>query len=191
MLVGLLSSLLAADFAVRMGAHLPTGQLPANAVVFTGQFDRVRKGLELLKQGHIERLLISGVNAGAGILAHRFVGQFELDGGLQDALKTGRLTLGPRAETTIENATETWCWARSNGLTGPLLLITSRHHMPRASLLLERALPDAVIWRMSVPGETSDPSIGRVLREFAKFARTWPLGIVPRSEHGSPANRCR
>src|SRR5271165_4516435 len=37
-------------------------------IVFTGAFERVDAGLQLLNAGAIPRLYVSGVNAGAGIL---------------------------------------------------------------------------------------------------------------------------
>ena len=129
------------DFAHRMASIRSAEGLPENAVVFTGQFDRVRAGLEILRQGRVETVFISGVNSGAGIQKERFATQFSLDPNLEQALASGRLALGERAQNTLENAAETACWHRERGLSGPLLLITSCPHMPRASMALERSLP--------------------------------------------------
>jgi uncharacterized SAM-binding protein YcdF (DUF218 family) len=164
---------LAVDFARRTGSTAPaTGPLPATAVVFTGQFARVHAGLSLLREGRVARLFISGVNPGAGIRVQGFADQFGLDAGLREALATGRLLLGPHAQTTAENAVETACWFRAQGLTGPVVLITGRAHMPRASLALERALPGAEVVRWPLPPDLEAGPARTLVLEFGKYAGT-------------------
>jgi uncharacterized SAM-binding protein YcdF (DUF218 family) len=158
-----------ADFARRMESSPAADRLPHNAVVFTGQFERVHAGLLVLHEGRVERLLISGANPGAGIWPDRFVAQFKLDATLRDALAAGDLVLGIEAENTFQNAKETAGWYRARGLSGPLLLITSRRHMPRASLALERALAGRKVYRMSI---SDDGSIRVLVVEFLKFVVT-------------------
>lgn len=46
------------------------------AVVFTGQFERIDVALQMLDQGTIQRLFISGLNPGAGLFPASFVAQF-------------------------------------------------------------------------------------------------------------------
>lgn len=168
------------DFAWRLQPSRDDSAFPSEAVVFTGQFDRIRKGLDLLRQGRIQRLLISGVNPEAGIVAERFAEQFALDGTMRKALASGRLVLGTRAQTTLENATETACWVSAAEEGGSLLLITSRYHMPRASLVLEGALPLTTIRRLSTPERDNYPSIQPIFREFVKFAA---MSLLRRIEH--------
>lgn len=170
------SVLLAAwDFAQRMTSSDTRGLGSETGVVFTGQFDRVHVGLDLLRDGRLERLFISGVNPGAGVDPKTFADQFGFDATLETALETGRLALGPHAQTTTENAVETACWYKAQNLKSPLLLITTDLHMPRASLALERALPGVPVLRGAIPS-----TVGARLRpdpwaEFAKFLGTFVI----------------
>ena len=99
------------------------------AVVFTGQFQRVDVGLRLADAGAVPRLYISGVNGNAGIDPAHFVEQFSIRN--PDIADLRRLVAccvewGERADNTFQNAQDTKCWVDRRGLTGPLLLITSR-----------------------------------------------------------------
>ena len=118
------------------------------AVVFTGQFQRVDVGLRLADAGAVPRLYISGVNGNAGIDPAHFVEQFSIRN--PDIADLRRLVSccvewGERANNTFQNAQDTKCWVDRRGLTGPLLLITSRQHMARAMAALSGALPGRVI----------------------------------------------
>ncbi len=170
-----------------MEASRPGEGLPANAVVFTGQFDRVRAGLEILRQGRVEALFISGVNRGAGIEKEGFASQFSLDPNLEQALKSGRLALGERAQNTLQNAAETACWYKARGLSGPLLLITSCLHMPRASLALERSLPEVDIARLCIASGTKRETANGLVTEFTKFATTAVATLFSPGENCAPA----
>jgi hypothetical protein len=167
-LVALLG-LAAFDFAMRMR---PSGgeNLPGNGVVFTGQFDRVRAGLQLLEKGRFDRLFISGVNAGAGINPEHFADQFDLSPQLREALASGTLMLGTQANSTVENGLETACWYRQEKLNGPLLVITGRDHMPRASIALEGSLPEVIIERL--PIDDGEPSLTKLVGEFGGYVAT-------------------
>lgn len=83
----------------------------------------------------------------------------------------GGLTLGTQANTTIENGLETACWYRQEGLQGPLLLITGRDHMPRASIALEASLPGVTIRRLPLDPDGRQ-GFGGMAEEFAKFVAT-------------------
>jgi uncharacterized SAM-binding protein YcdF (DUF218 family) len=167
----------AINFAWRMETSVPAGDLPENAVVFTGQFDRIHVGLALLREGRVERLFISGVNPGAGIEIERFSEQFGLDAGLRQTLRSGRLALDPMAQNTSQNAAETASWYLARDLSGSILLITSQLHMPRASLALERALPGSKVLRMSLSGTSAEPPFKTLSTEFFKFAATALIGL--------------
>jgi len=178
LVMGILAVVIAADFTRRLETSVSAGgDLPRNAVVFTGQYARIHTGLDLLRAGRIERLFISGVNPGAGIQIDRFADQFNLDGALRRSLSTDRLTLGPAAKTTWGNGLETRCWMRRRGGTSPVLLITSRTHMPRASLTLELMIPSRPVQRLSV-GQLNDQSATRIAVEAAKFAIITLTGFV-------------
>lgn len=98
-------------------------------VVLTGGEQRLKQGLELLRQGHGRRLLISGVNreTSAGALA-RTTGE---DRALFDCC----VDLDYEALNTIGNAEATARWARAHGFDR-LLLVTSDYHVPRSLLEL-------------------------------------------------------
>jgi uncharacterized SAM-binding protein YcdF (DUF218 family) len=182
-LIFLLASV--ADFTRRMAPADP-GFPVAQAVVFTGQFDRIRHGLTLLDAGQIGRLLVSGVNPGAGLTPERFITRFAPDApGLHRMREAGLLELGLRAANTFGNALETACWYRRAGLSGPLVLITSRAHMPRASRALEARLPGVEIRRVPVGGSAATPAAPRQRwqawrREFPRYLATRLALLYPR-----------
>lgn len=183
--LGLVVALLLAallEFRARLiPAPLRETPLPM-AIVFTGAFDRVELGLTLLEAGQVERLLISGVNPGAGLEPETFAMQFDLGRAALRARSDGRLILATGAQTTLENARESRCEMlllaeAGQGMPGTVLLITSRHHMPRASVVLEAALPGVQVLRQSPPVSTHEPR--RWAREFAGFLAMRGLSFLP------------
>ena len=112
---------------------LPQGQA---AVALTGGAERISDALELLAAGKVGRLLITGVN--------------QTTTGGEIARLTPRFSewlrccvdLGYEALNTRGNAVETRDWARRRGLKGPIVVVTSTYHMPRALLELRRLMPD-------------------------------------------------
>lgn len=153
---------------------------PRTAVVFTGQFDRVHLGLRLMEEDRIDRLYISGVNGGAGIEPATFAEQFELSPRLRKALRSGAITLAPRAQSTIENGYETTCWLRENPEIRAVTLITSQRHMARAFIALKRLRPGRVrITRLSVPESSWDDAQRVKTREFLGYSATWAFLLVP------------
>lgn len=143
----LLLIIAAVDFQRRV---VPTKKIsPApQAVVFTGQYDRISFALALMHSGQVRRLLISGVNQGAGLSPERLILLFERDAPwLESAIADGQVDLDETAQNTFDNARETACWYSRQGLSGPLMLITSTAHMPRASVILEALLPGVEIQR--------------------------------------------
>jgi uncharacterized SAM-binding protein YcdF (DUF218 family) len=151
-------------------------------VVFTGQFQRVDVGLRLANAGAVPRLYISGVNGNAGIDPDHFVEQFSVRN--PDIADLRRLIAccvewGVRADNTFQNAQGTKCWVERGGLTGPLLLITSRQHMARAMAALSGALAGHVI----VPYPVEDdgpPAVGRSrMRTYLKYLVTIVVARLP------------
>jgi uncharacterized SAM-binding protein YcdF (DUF218 family) len=151
------------------------------AVVFTGQFDRVDVGLRLADAGAVPRLYISGVNGNAGLDPAHFVEQFSMRN--PDIADLRRLVAccvewGERADNTFQNAQDTKCWVDRRGLTGPLLLITSRQHMARAMAALSGALLDRVI--VPYPVEDGPPTVGRTrMRKYLKYLVTMVAARLP------------
>jgi uncharacterized SAM-binding protein YcdF (DUF218 family) len=160
------------------------------AVVFTGQFERVDVGLRLADAGAVPRLYISGVNGNAGLdpnPAH-FVEQFSIRN--PDIADLGRLISccvewGERADNTFQNAQDTKCWVDRHGLTGPLLLITSRRTLARATTALSGALPGRVI--VPYPVEDGPPEVGRNrMRKYLKYLVTIVAARLPVIVGGQP-----
>lgn len=152
---------------------VPTAH-PLPGVVFTGQFSRVRAGLDLFERGHIAPLLISGTNPGAGIPMAGFADQFNLSAMLRTALAGGAIVLGAEAKNTFENARETRQWLNTVTPGQPVVLITSQLHMPRASLALEQAVSDRQVLRYAVVEDTVRHDAVAV--EFWKHLGTLVLG---------------
>lgn len=119
------------DFTLRSRVIDHTDQLPSTAVVFTGQFDRTERGLDLLAAGQVQRLFISGVNPKAGLIVSGFADQFGLTADQRLWLETDKITLAPDARSTLENALETACWLENHPNVGAVTLITSQRHMAR------------------------------------------------------------
>lgn len=164
--------------------HLPAGpakaaeaevapHLPESAVVFTGVPNRVLWGLRLLEDGKIRRLLVSGISE------DEFTRDVRLSRALATAREEGRLVLGTRAQSTLENAAETACWLRREGLAGPILLITSEFHLPRATEALAQAAPGIAIEPLGVADPTDPSHVGREETEARKLAVTRALGLLP------------
>jgi uncharacterized SAM-binding protein YcdF (DUF218 family) len=170
---------MAADFQRRLSANAVVGRLPATAIVFTGEFGRIRVGLGLLDKGAIERLFVSGVNRGAGIFREHFADQFALSDGLRAALSHGRIILGSKAQTTLQNGSETACRLGRRAREIRLLLITSRRHLPRASLVLERLIPASRIERLATLDAVEMQTLKGLVVEFGKFVATWLITLLP------------
>ncbi len=142
----------------------------AGIVVLTGGAGRVDEGLRLLEADPSARLLVSGV--------HHTTAYADLVRGEGRASETlaGRVTLGRSARSTRGNAEETAAWARTQGID-TLIVVTSSYHMPRALLLLRRALPEASLlphpvtpraWR-EPGGRLSPASLRLAAQEYMKW----------------------
>lgn len=170
------------EFSIRSVAAEDTADLPTTAIVFTGQFDRVELALHLFDQGQLDRIFISGVNAGAGITPQNFADQFRISSNARAALNSGHIILAPDANTTIENALEAACWLDKHPGVREIVLITGRSHMPRASWALESALVGSVsVRRLSPDIRRADDARSRWnMAEVLKFGVTVPLTLLPR-----------
>ena len=152
-------------------------------VVLTGGSERLQTGLELLRTGMADKLLISGVNP--SVRLNDLLSEEKSD---WSALR-GKITLGHAAADTLGNAYETANWASKEGITS-LTLVTAAYHMPRALLELSFVMPNATIhphpvfppsvkhdtwWRW--PGTAS-----LVSREYTKYLlahlRRWLQGFA-------------
>lgn len=106
--------------------------------VFNSSADRFIQVLKLFKQGHITHIMISGGN-----------GKKEMEGFREGAwVKKELVIMGvpdsvifveDSSNNTVENAANTKKILDSIHLQSPYLLISSAHHLPRASLLFKKA----------------------------------------------------
>lgn len=153
------------------------------AVVFTGAFERVDAGLSLLNSGHISKLYISGMNAGAGIMPARFVAQFALRNpnvAELDRLAECCIEWGEHAGNTFQNAVETKCWIERLNWSGSLLLITSRRHMARAKAALSGELPNQIFISYPVDDRNrSGDGVRERALEYIKYLATMVAVRLP------------
>jgi uncharacterized SAM-binding protein YcdF (DUF218 family) len=106
-------------------------------VVLTGGSERLRVGLDLLRQGKAPLLFVSGVHPDTtldDLLAEQ---------PLPPALRQ-RVILGYVAVDTVGNAVETAVWMKGHHLKS-LRLVTASYHMPRSLLEFQAALPTATV----------------------------------------------
>lgn len=170
----------------------------AAAIVFTGQFERIDAGLRLLDAGLVTHVHISGLNAGAGLAPERFVGQFSArNPAIADirGLVACCVSWSSLPETTFQNADETRCWLDRMSIEGPVLLITSIDHLPRAAFLLSRALAGREVILYPVDDRGGGSTFQARLREFGKLVGAVLLSLTPgsrslRSLHGPFAAAC-
>jgi len=124
--------------------------------VLTGGAERVESGLRLLREGRADWLIVSGVHPDVTLaeLVRLAAPDFQAspmaatdtprDAEARDAGVAERITLGRAATTTRGNAAEIAAWAQAAGLRS-IRVVTAGYHMPRATLELRRALPEATL----------------------------------------------
>ncbi len=173
-----LSAVLVLAFGVGFAAfvvvvhRMPAPVPPADGIVaLTGGAERVETALRLLDDGKAKMLLVSGVAPGAGLhdLARRV--------GLDPADLAPRVTLGHSATTTLGNAQEAAEWVRDHDFHS-LIVVTAAYHMPRAMLEMRRAMPDTVLYPLTVqPQSMLRSSEARLMTgEYVKLIGAW-LGL--------------
>lgn len=167
------------DFMERSQATADPNSYPRTAVVFSGQFDRIEVGLQLIEDAAIDRLLVSGANPQSGIHQARFSDQFNLTIRQRSALANGQIILADGALSTLENAIESECWLQSSPEVSEVLLITSSRHMARASLALELTSPNISVVRLTSDPRSPQVGIAHNLSEFAKFISTRIILFFP------------
>ena len=171
---------LSIDFIQRSTPSIAPQPNSEIAVIFTGQFNRIEAGLVMLETERASVLFVSGANTGAGIRPEIFVEQFALPRALQSALEDGRIVLASNANTTFENAIETACWIKLQDNRLPIVLITDRFHMPRASVALERAVSGSVELQRVFPEQILPVEEGTFhIQELLKFVATWGITLLP------------
>lgn len=116
-------------------------------VVLTGGSERLRTGLELLKQGKAKKLFISGVHPGLSL--DNILGNLEIDPALRECC----IILGHAAGSTEGNAEETQNWLALENYHS-IRLVTANYHMARSLLLFHSLIPDITIVPHPISPET-------------------------------------
>ena len=127
-------------------------------VVLTGGPGRLMRGVDLLRQGRAERLLISGVDRRVRPeeIAHAY--------GIPAAVMA-RIDLGSAAVDTRSNAGETARWIARHRYRS-IRLVTTDWHMARARFELRRVLRGVTLIPDAVPGE---PGLLMLVTEYNKY----------------------
>jgi uncharacterized SAM-binding protein YcdF (DUF218 family) len=160
------------SFAEKIAAAAPPADPHAQGiVVLTGGTARIDGALQLLAEGHADRLLISGVNPVVTLAALSSKVDKNLRGILDCCVDLGR-----EARDTIGNAAETRAWADGRGFSS-LIVVTSGYHMPRSMTELAQAMPDKEL----IPFPVNNPELhlsrwwrdpdtfSLLIREYGKF----------------------
>lgn len=130
-----------ADTAVVLGGYLrtdPHHPEGGDEVIF-GRAERLQRGLQLLRQGRIRRLILcAGPPSPSDFTATVSEGERARGEALRQGFPPDKVLLAPPAANTAEEARVV------RGILGPdadvpLILITSAFHMPRALLAFRRA----------------------------------------------------
>jgi uncharacterized SAM-binding protein YcdF (DUF218 family) len=108
------------------------------AVVLTGGPGRVREGFDLLAQGQVHKLIISGVHPRATL--REIFPQWPFYGGL----RVEDVVLERRSTTTYGNAVQSLPLVEAMRCRS-VVLVTSHLHMPRAFRTFRQAFPDEIL----------------------------------------------
>jgi uncharacterized SAM-binding protein YcdF (DUF218 family) len=157
-----------AYFLMMTGLAIPTDREEKTdaIVVLTGGNFRTYTGLRLLTDGAAPELFITGV--------HKAVKEADIRAlwKEQTPLPECCVTLGQRAETTLENAAEAKQWIEQKKFKR-IRLVTSTYHLQRALLEFQYAMPDIVIIPHPVEEEDYSPHELKfwtiTLSEYSKY----------------------
>ncbi|WP_334175437.1 YdcF family protein [Pseudoxanthobacter sp.] len=149
----------------------PEGGKADAIVVLTGGKERIPGGLDLLRDGRAERMLISGV--GSRVSEHALLARApSVAAGLADCC----IDIGYKAANTIGNADEARAWAEARGFHS-LFVVTSAYHIPRTLAEFQQALPG----RELIPWPVRDEAVNMkhwydrprtvkvLIREYLKY----------------------
>jgi uncharacterized SAM-binding protein YcdF (DUF218 family) len=139
----------------------PAGDERTDAIiVLTGGPGRMERGLEMLRQGRAEQLLVSGVNR--AVRPSELAAQYPDYAGLFDQ----RVVLGRESFDTRSNADEVARWIERRRFHS-LRLVTNDLHMPRARYELRKRIGnDVAIMVDAVPTE---PDFRSIFLEYNKY----------------------
>jgi uncharacterized SAM-binding protein YcdF (DUF218 family) len=129
-------------------------------VVLTGGAGRIDRGVEMLRQGAAQHMLVSGV--GRDVKPRELAVEYKIEPRWMKCC----IELGHQAVDTRSNADETANWVKANRYK-TVRLITADWHMPRAQLELAHMLGEEV----EVVGDAvaSRPRFLTLFAEYHKF----------------------
>ncbi len=152
---------------IAFGAMLPqpAGAAKADAIVVpTGAAGRIERGLEMLRDGQADAMLITGVDP--EVKPAEFRAEYEVSVKLLNCC----ITLGYRAEDTRGNGVEAGEWLKERDAK-TVRLVTSNWHMQRAAFELGwHADPNLIIIEDAVPSRLG---VGGLLWEYNKLLFAW------------------
>lgn len=139
------------------------------AVVLTGGAGRVREGFDLLANGYVKKLIISGVYSNARLREIMPVWTF------YGSLNENDVVLDRRSETTYGNAQQSLPLVEALRCRD-VLLVTSKTHMYRAYRTFKSSFPESIlIHKYAIYGGKSEMGFGETLIEAFKslFYSPW------------------
>jgi uncharacterized SAM-binding protein YcdF (DUF218 family) len=152
-IAGLASAIAVISGFIWFGDHVTGLKTPTSlpradgAASLTGGSDaRLKKGVQLVENGTVPLLLISGVNRIAT------AAELQIVAGGRDQTYACCIELGREATDTVGNAAEVSAWVAHNKIK-KLILITDTYHMPRSLFEIRRANPTLTIIPCPVQAE--------------------------------------
>lgn len=141
--------------------------------VFNSTAERFIQVLKLFKLGHITHILVSGGNGKAEMDAFRegaWVKKQLLIMGVPDSV----IFVEDQSNNTAENAINSKKILLKNRLSPPYLLISSAHHLPRATLLFKKAGVSTVAFPCNYIAGRGIPTLRDVVPNIGTLF-TWEL----------------
>ena len=142
-------------------------------IVLTGDKNRIAHGINILKNGSGQRLLISGVNEKISNTKIKDLYGVDVN---SKKLFDCCIDIDRISTNTFENSRETYIWSKELGFRN-LLIVTSHYHVPRVKLEFSRFFSQDTLHYSSVDiiNNISDISIElirKVFFEYIKYSRT-------------------
>ena len=151
-------------FAFSLPQAAPLREATDVIVVPTGGVGRIDRGVELLRRGAADKLLVTGVDA--EVRPVEFAAEYDISPQELDCC----VVLGFSALDTRGNARETAEWIRE-GKYRSLRLVTSDWHMRRAASELGPVLPAGVT--VVQDAVSTEPSLKMLFLEYHKLLASW------------------
>jgi|TARA_B110000014_G_C20091440_1_gene571474 uncharacterized SAM-binding protein YcdF (DUF218 family) len=135
------------------------------AIVLTGDQYRIQKGISLLRENIVSKLLISGVNK--QINKKSIIAEFPDS----EILFNCCIDLDMISTNTFENARESYIWIHNNNLDS-VIIVSSFYHLPRVKLEFSRFFKDKQIIFIPANDNLKKTSFKKLLIEYIKYIRT-------------------